>query len=77
MKSNEVNKTMEEVKSMKWGQNLLIYINLFLSMIYAMAVDSLSTFDVILYAGVLAGMWYIVKMMDDKIKELKSQMNNK
>lgn len=66
-------KSNEEIKSLKWGQNLLIAVNLILSMIYVAGVDSLSTFDVFLYAAVLAGMWYVVKMMDDKIKELSKK----
>lgn len=52
-------------------QRIFIVINLFLSMIYACAIDSLSNFDIILYGAVLGGLWYVVKLINDKIESLK------
>ena len=63
----------EEIKTMKAAQTVLTYINLFLSMIYVMAVDSLDMFDLVTYALVLGGLWYVVKMMNDRIEEEKSK----
>lgn len=60
-----------EVKSLKLAQKVLIIINLFLSMIYTAGVDSLETFDILMYGAVLAGLWYVVKLMNDRINELE------
>lgn len=59
----------EEIKTMKAAQTVLIYINLFFSMIYVMTVDSMDMFDMFTYALVLGGLWFVVKKMNDRIKE--------
>lgn len=65
----------EEIKAMKFGQNLMIVISLALSMIYACGIDSLTNFEILMYGGILAGLWYVVKLMNDRIEELKSSEN--
>ena len=61
-------KSSEDIKAMKSGRNMLFLVNMFLSVLFIMTIDGLSTFDMILYGGVLSGLWYVVKMMDDKVK---------
>ena len=61
-------KSLEDIKSIKFGRNMLFLVNMFLSVLFIMTIDGLSTFDMILYGGVLSGLWYVVKMMDDKVK---------
>ena len=67
----------KDIKTMKMAQTIMICINLFLSMIYACAVDSLDMFDLTAYALLLVGLWYIVKLMNDKIEEEKEKSSEK
>lgn len=58
-------------KELNFLLQALIVINLFLSMIYTCAVDSLSNFDIIFYAAILGGLWYVVKLVNDKVESMK------
>ena len=49
---------------MKTAQKILIVINLLLTMVYVAGVDSLSNYSVIAYGAILAGLWWLVKLMD-------------
>lgn len=69
MKGNNDIKTMEVIK------NILIYFNLPLSMVFVAAVDSLSTMTLVMGMGILAFLWYLVKLVDDKIDEMKEVEN--
>lgn len=62
---------------MKAAFNTLVIINLVLSMIYIGGVDSLSTTNVVLYGAVLAGLWWVVKKMYDKMKEDTTKVADK
>ena len=58
---------------MKAATKILIIINLFLSMVYVAGIDSLSNFDILAYGVILAGLWYLVKVMSREQNKSKEE----
>lgn len=57
-----------KLKSLKVAHQVMIYVNIILSMLYVAGIDSLSNTCVILYGAILVGLWYIVKLIHDEIE---------
>lgn len=56
---------------MKTAQRILIVINLLLTLVYVAGVDSLSNYNVMAYGAILAGLWWLVRVMGSETKASK------